>query len=315
MADVDVPSPAAVQDDVGDDTGLEEAVHVPVVGRGPRGLSAVSLVMPEGHTIHRLARDHTRLLGGQALHVTSPQGRASAAAQAVDGRVLDAVDAHGKHLLYRFAGVEGAVHVHLGLFGRFVTRRKAPIPQPRATTRLRLVPAEDPDALAVDLSGATASELLDPAQEDALLARLGPDPLRRDGDPDAFAANLARRRIPIGAALLDQAVVAGIGNVYRAEVLHACRVDPYTPAREVPADTVRALWDTTVAMLREGVRLNRIVTTPPELAPAGKPRSRLRRDERVVVYRRSACLACGGPVTREELAMRTLFWCPACQRG
>lgn len=270
--------------------------------------------MPEGHTIHRLARDHAKLLRGHALRVTSPQGRADHAAQEVDGRTLEAVDAHGKHLLYRFAGTDAAVHVHLGLFGRFVTRRKAPIPPPRATTRLRLTLADDPDALAVDLSGATASDLLDPAQEDALRARLGPDPLREDGDPERFAANLARRRIPIGAALLDQAVVAGIGNVYRAEILHACRVDPYVPAREVDAATVRTLWDTAGAQLREGVRLNRIVTTPPELVPAGRPRSRLRRDERVVVYRRSTCLACGGDVVREELAMRTLFWCPACQR-
>jgi len=271
--------------------------------------------MPEGHTIHRLARDHAKLLRGRAVLVSSPQGRALHAAEAVDGRTLTGVDAHGKHLLYRFAGLEDVVHVHLGLFGRFVTRRRPPIPEPRATTRLRLRPADDPDGLAIDLSGATASELLDPARVDALHARLGPDPLRRDGDPERFAANLARRRIPIGAALLDQAVVAGIGNVYRAEILHACRVDPHTPAREVDAATVRALWDTAVVQLREGVRLNRIVTTPPELAPPGKPRSRLRRDERVVVYRRSTCLACGGAVVREEQALRTLHWCPACQRG
>lgn len=268
--------------------------------------------MPEGHTIHRLARDHQKLLRGAPLRVTSPQGRATEAAAAVDGRALKRIDAYGKHLLYRFDGLpDAALHVHLGLFGRFVTRRKAPILEPRATTRLRFATADG--GLVVDLSGATASELLDPAQEDALLARLGSDPLRADGSADAFAAALARRRIPIAAALLDQRVIAGIGNVYRAEILHACRVDPYAPAREIDAETVRALWDTSVAMLREGVRLNRIVTTPPELAPPGKPRSRLRRDERVVVYRRTTCLACGGPVTREELAARTLHWCPACQ--
>src|SRR5699024_8137463 len=121
-----------------------------------------------------------------------------------------------------------ALHVHLGLFGRFRTW-KSTAPEPRSTTRLRF----DGGETVVDLSGATASELLTRAAADTLLARLGPDPLRRDADPERAWAAIARRRIGIGAAILDQRVIAGIGNVYRAEILFACGIDPLTPAREI----------------------------------------------------------------------------------
>jgi formamidopyrimidine-DNA glycosylase len=269
--------------------------------------------VPEGHTIHKLARDHAKLFAGQALRVSSPQGAsgspvraavpALAAAEALDGQVLRHIDAHGKHLLYRFE--DGTLHVHLGLFGRFRTRR-APIPPARETCRLRLAT----DEVAADLAGAVASRLLDGDAEDELLARLGPDPLRDDADPEAFWAALRRRRIPLAAALMDQSVVAGVGNVFRAEALHACRLDPYLPARELSREDFEALWATIGEQLRDGVRSGRIVTAP---ARPGVPRSRLRRGERTVVYRRRSCGTCGGPVRREALAGRDLHWCPACQ--
>lgn len=248
--------------------------------------------MPEGHTIHRLAQDHRRLLAvGAPLRVVAPQGWAAAveAAAVLDGRVLRDVDAYGKHLLYRFAGVDEALHVHLGLFGRFRTFRRRPWPEPRPTTRLRI---EAPDAV-VHLSGAVASGLLDPVGEDALLARLGPDPLRSDADPAAFARALSRRRIPIGAALMDQSVVAGIGNAYRAEVLRACGLDPWRSSRTLSSDEVGALWNTMASQLRAGVRARRIT-----------PRH---------VYRRRRCGVCGGATRQAELAARTQHWCPACQ--
>ena len=92
--------------------------------------------MPEGHAVHRVAREHGAALAGRALAASSPQGRAAAAAARIDGRVLDRVEAHGKHLFYRFDG--GAVlHVHLGRYGEF-GRFEPPAPEPRATVRLRL---------------------------------------------------------------------------------------------------------------------------------------------------------------------------------
>ncbi len=256
--------------------------------------------MPEGHTIHRLARDQAPDLVGRALRLRSPQGEVGAqpaaraaleAARALDGRVLERVDAHGKHLLYRFAGAPDALHVHLGLFGRF-RRFAAPGPAERPTDRLLLAGPERVWRLA----GATASRLLDPAGQRELLARLGPDPLREDADPARAFAALARRRAPVAQALMDQEVVAGVGNMYRAEVLWAVGLDPWRPAREVRAEEAERLWAEIADQLRHGVE---------------HPRSRGRRG----VYRRAACRRCGGPVARRELAARTLWWCPACQGG
>jgi formamidopyrimidine-DNA glycosylase len=273
--------------------------------------------MPEGHTIHRLARRQAADLVGQAITVTAPQSeggsvvRAAApagdAARELDGRRLERIDAYGKHLLHRYED-DLTLHVHLGLFGRFV-RRGAPDDVPaRPTCRLRV----RGDDVAWDLSGAVASKLLDPPEEDALLARLGPDPLRADADPERFAVALARRRISIAAALMDQSVLAGVGNVYRAESLFAVGLDPHTPAREVPRATVDALWATLVLQLRDGERAGKIVTVP--AAEAGKPRSKLTGRDRVQVYRRASCRRCDGPVAHEQLTGRTLWWCPACQR-
>lgn len=248
--------------------------------------------MPEGHTIHRLALDHRRLLAvGAPLRLTAPQGWPAAveAAEVLDGRVLGEIDAVGKHLLYRFEGVPEALHVHLGLFGRFRTFKRRPWPEPRPTTRLRI---EAPDAV-VHLSGAVASGLLDAAAEDALWARLGPDPLRDDADSSAFAAALQRRRIPIGAALMDQAVVAGIGNAYRAEVLRACGLDPQRAARSLTDAEVETLWTTMRDQLRAGVRARRIT-----------PRH---------VYKRRRCGVCGTATRQVQQAARTLHWCPSCQ--
>src|SRR5688572_28790098 len=146
--------------------------------------------MPEGHTIHRLALDHRRDLAGQVLSVSSPQGRFADAAARLDERVLEHVEAYGKHLFYDF-GAGDLVHVHLGLFGRFL-RHEPPPPAPRDTVRLRMSGL----TATVDLIGATECALIDPTVREAILARLGPDPLRRDAKPELAWKKLQRRRTP-----------------------------------------------------------------------------------------------------------------------
>ena len=139
--------------------------------------------MPEGHTIHRLALDHGALFVGSVVSMSSPQGRFVVEAGRLNGRVLEDVEAYGKHLFYDF-GSGDLVHVHLGLFGRFV-RHDLPgvVPVPRDTVRLRLSGL----AGSVDLIGATECALIDPGLRAAIVARLGPDPLRSDADPDLGA--------------------------------------------------------------------------------------------------------------------------------
>ena len=122
---------------------------------------------------------------------------------------------------------------------------------------------------------------------------------------------MARRRLPIGAALLDQSIIAGLGNVYRAEVLFVCGIDPARESRSVGRSQLEAIWDESVRMLRDGVRLGRIVTVT--AADRGTPPSRARRDERTYVYRRSACFRCGGPIERPLIGARPCYRCPACQ--
>jgi DNA-formamidopyrimidine glycosylase len=260
--------------------------------------------MPEGHTLHRHARDHHRLFAGHRVALSSPQGRFSEGARLLDQCTFAEAQAVGKHLLYRFD--EGSwIHIHLGLFGKFRVWRKET--EPRDSVRLRVaVPG-----VALDLTGPTACEVWADEQVDALRARLGPDPLDPEADRERFRANLRRRRRPIGAVLLDQAVVAGVGNVYRAELLFLARLDPGRPANSLDDTVVDQLWDDMVRLFPLGVKTNRIITTDPE--DFGKPATRLRKDERLWVYKQGSCRVCGGPIAKDEVGNRTLYWCPDCQ--
>ena len=263
--------------------------------------------MPEGHTIHRIARDHTKLLVGHRLHVSSPQGRFAADAALVDGMVLDGIEAYGKHLFYSFEnGLLG--HVHLGLFGKFRVSRSDVVPEPRGLVRMRMI---SPVAT-VDLAGPTACTIGDPAERDAIVARLGPDPLRRDAKPAKAIERIQRSKQAIGALLLDQSVLCGVGNVYRAEALFVNGIHPSRLGRECSDEELAGLWTTVVAMLRQGVKDNRIITVDRrELdLPAGR---RLRRGEATYVYHRDRCLRCGSAVATVELGGRPCYYCPTCQ--
>ncbi|MCF6526017.1 Fpg/Nei family DNA glycosylase [Streptomyces sp. JJ36] len=267
--------------------------------------------MPEGHTIHRLAADCARAFAGAAPRATSPQGKFSDGAALLDGQPMTGADAHGKHLFLAFGGT-GRVHIHLGLYGtfRFGT---GPAPAPVGQVRLRLA---TPETYA-DLRGPTRCELLTDDEVRAVAARLGPDPLRADADPERAWARISRSRTPVAALLMDQKVVAGVGNVYRAEVLFRHGIDPYRPGRELARHEWDALWADLAALMREGVRLGRIDTVRPEHTPEvmGRPPRVDDHGGEVYVYRRAAqpCHICGGEIRTADLAARNLFWCPGCQ--
>ncbi len=262
--------------------------------------------MPEGHTIHRLARDHHRWFAGAPVTLTSPQGRFEEGASALSGRTVRAVEAYGKHLFYVFE--DGPVlHVHLGLFGRY-RMRKRPAPELRGAPRLVL----GNDEREVRLSGPTACEILTRAEQKAIFARLGPDPLRPRAPGKRFVDTVVESRRQAGAAILDQAVVAGIGNVYRSELLFRIGVHPATPCREVPRAQWARLWTDARQLLDLGVRLNRIVTVDP--TERGQRTARkLARGERVYVYRRPTCLRCGSRIETLTVYQRKAYACPRCQ--
>ncbi len=263
--------------------------------------------MPEGHTIHRLARQHQKQFGGHTVHAASPQGRFVDGAALIDGRKLRRVEAYGKHLLYHFVGGP-RLHVHLGLYGKFTNGVGEP-PAPRGALRLRLIGNDQWS----DLRGATACELYEPGEMRALLARLGPDPLRRDADPALAAARLARSRTAVGALLMDQKVVAGIGNVYRAELLFRHNIDPFLPGLSLGLTRWAAMWADLMQLMAAGVRTGRIVTVRTEDRP--RRRGPLTRTDAVYVYRRTGepCRVCGTEIRTEVMVGRNLFWCPNCQ--
>lgn len=261
--------------------------------------------MPEGHTIHRLARDQRRDLRGRAVEAASPQGRFAEGAARIDGATPVRIDAWGKHLFHHY-DTGDVLHVHLGLIGKF-RRRPSPPPEPVGVIRLRLSGEER----TWDLSGPAICALVSPDDVARRVASLGPDPLRRDADPDRFVDRVRRSAKPIGALLLDQAVIAGIGNVYRAEMLFLAGIHPEAEGRTLTDDQVRGLWDLAVTLLTAGVRRNRIVTVDP--AEVGIPLSRITRADAVYAYHRAHCIRCGDAIERLEVAGRRIDACPTCQ--
>ncbi|WP_457962647.1 Fpg/Nei family DNA glycosylase [Arthrobacter sp. D1-29] len=294
--------------------------------------------MPEGHSVRRLARQFADVFCGERLAVSSPQGRFAAGAALLDGHTLTDSRAHGKHLFLHFDHAR-VLHVHLGLYGawdfggdasfrgassigapRKVGEREifddggpaeySGPPDPRGAVRVRLVSAHG----WADLRGATTCAAITEDEAATVLARLGPDPLRNlPADRERFVAGLQSRKAPIAGLLMDQKVIAGVGNVYRAEVLFRQRLNPWRAGNELSVPAAGQLWDDTAAVMSDGVRDGRIITTPAAYwgdgdgLPAG--------DAAHYVYKRQGlpCRVCGEPVALAELTGRKLYWCPGCQ--
>jgi DNA-formamidopyrimidine glycosylase len=273
--------------------------------------------VPEGHTLHRLATALTDAFAGSPVRVSSPQGRFEVEARQLDGSVLLVAESAGKHLFLDF-DADRVVHIHLGLIGGFDVRRDvAEVPPPVGQVRLRLVRGGDHPAYA-DLRGATQCALVTSATRDEIVGRLGPDPLRSDADPGRAWARISKSPRAIGDLLMDQKVMAGVGNVYRAEVLFRHRIHPLRPGRTLRVGQWRAVWDDLVALMAEGVLTGRIDTVRPEHTPEamGRPPRVDDHGGEVYVYRRTGqpCLVCGSTIRTAVLAGRNVFWCPQCQR-
>ncbi|MHA7155138.1 Fpg/Nei family DNA glycosylase [Arthrobacter sp. TMN-50] len=303
--------------------------------------------MPEGHSIHRLALQLSSVFGGQRVAASSPQGRFVAGAAGLDGRVLTSATAHGKQLFVEFADAPDEsptppifLRVHLGLYGawsfggdksfmgassigapRKIGERElsgAPHaaydgpPDPVGAVRLRLV-SDDGWA---DLRGPTACEVITEPERDAVVARLGPDPLADDDTGDdvlRFTVGLRKSASPVGLLLMNQAVIAGVGNIYRAEALFRQKLYPWRPGKSISSQDATALWNDIALTMRDGVRAGRIITTSP--ADRASSSSRVKRGDAHYVYGRAAlpCRRCGTPVAVAEMAARKLYWCPGCQ--
>lgn len=255
--------------------------------------------MPEGHTIHRLALDIQRDLGAQTLRISSPQGRFAAAGM-LDGETLVEAEAIGKHLLLHLQTT--CIHIHLGLFGKFY-RVTAPAPAPRPSVRLRL----SGDTRTWDLVGPTACVCLETSELAALRERIGADPLSARARPQKAWKTFSTSRRAVGALLLDQSIIAGIGNVYRAEILFLLGIHPEVPANRIGQPQFKKLWALAQQLLARGVKEGRIVTTPKIKGV------RSTRRESLYVYKRAECRTCEGAITSVVLAGRPIYLCATCQ--
>ena len=271
--------------------------------------------MPEGHTIHRNAEDLNEAFAGQALAVTSPQGRFAHSAARIDHTPFVQAQAVGKHLLMEFAN-DAIVHVHLGLYGAWninplVNEKAAP---PVGQVRLRLLGKQ----AVADLRGPTQCELVTSSDVALLLNRLGPDPLRVDADEKRAWNVISKSSTPICVLLMRQDIVSGVGNVYRAEVLFRLGIDPLTPGRNVDRKVWLKIWRDLVTLMRIGVEIGQIDTVRSKHLPerTGRAPRIDRHGGEVYVYRRESqpCLVCSTPILKREVAARNLFWCPTCQK-
>lgn len=331
--------------------------------------------MPEGHSVHRIARQFAKNFVGRPVHATSPQGRFAEGAAMLSGREMLEANAHGKQMFLRFDG-ELWLRVHLGMYGAWdfagvidldptiaaangrmgqTNQRGTVLDEPildtagensltsigaprRARVHVRMseqttgLPDEDDqwpppvvgqvrlrlltDQTCADLRGPTACELQSAEDVVAAIAKLGPDPLVDDPaeGEERFVTRVRKGSTPIGLLLMDQSVVSGIGNVYRAELLFRARLNPHTPGRDVPEDTVRALWRDWTRLLAIGVETGQMMTMD-DLDPDAYRRAMAHRDDRHWVYHRAGlpCRVCGTAIVVEEAAGRKLYWCPRCQ--
>ncbi len=261
--------------------------------------------MPEGNTIHWLARRHTRDLANRVVRVSSPQGRFAKEARLLDRRRFREAEAYGKHLFHHWQ--DGlVVHIHLGMAGWFYRHRGEP-PEPRPTVRMRLAAP----GVTIDLIGPPTCELVSEGERVEIVARLGPDPLRRDADPELARENLCRRRRPIGDALLDQRVLSGVGNIYRNEALFLTGIHPLRSTRRLPEPEWQNLWRMLQTLMRRGAATGQIRT----VNPLEKPHPRAHRDpeDDFYVYRQKRCRRCGATLREFLLSARRMFACPTCQ--
>lgn len=263
--------------------------------------------MPEGDTIFRAARTlHGVLAGRTVTRLASPRAGIEplAARLRVVGSTVVGVEARGKHVLMRFSS--GAVlHTHMRMHGSWHTYRRAT--RWRKPAHAMRVLVETGEVLAVCFD-APVVELLAPGEEaqHPALSTLGTDLLGPDFDPArAKAALRARPDVEIAVALLDQRALAGIGNVYKSEVLFLCGVDPFRRVASLDDAALDALVATAARLLRRNLASSGRRTTESQ---AGPP---------LWVYRRKgeACRRCGRAVERRLQGDqgRSTYWCPGCQ--
>lgn len=327
--------------------------------------------LPEGHSVHRIARQFAANFVGTRPEVSSPQGRFSQGAQQISGLEMTDARAVGKQMFLEF-DERLWLRVHLGIYGAWdfsgditvdpsiqihgATQRNSKLgqigmsgpvdevgedsvtsigaprrsrvrmaeedrtsqldnsfpPEPIGQVRVRLLT----ETVCADLRGPTVCEVLTTEETQAVVNRLGPDPanVNNQAEKRRFIERAQRTARPIGLVLMDQAIIAGIGNVYRAEMLFRAELDPHTPSKQLSEDVLVDLWNDWAYLLDIGIRVGQMITID-GLEGADYQRALTTRDERHWVYKLEGtpCKRCGTNIVLEEFGARKLYWCPGCQ--
>jgi DNA-formamidopyrimidine glycosylase len=264
--------------------------------------------VPEGHTVHRTANDFTKLFVGKKVTVDSPQGRFSSGANLVSGTTLTKAWAVGKQLFLEFDD-SVFVRIHLGIYGKWQWHSVDSLPAVLGEVRARFYSG----STLAELRGPTVCEVIDDVELKNVLKRLGPDPLnsnRGGKESQRFIHKVLASKKTIGELLMDQSVIAGIGNVYRAELLFRANIEPHTPGHCLAEEQLLALWEDSVKLLKVGVKTSYMITRD-ELFNKQPSKA-----DRNWVYKREGepCRVCGTKVSIELMAGRKLYWCSRCQK-
>lgn len=264
--------------------------------------------MPEGHTVHRTANKFNDLFSGQELTVESPQGRFAAGAKSISGAKLLKARAIGKQMFLEFEN-DLTLRIHLGIYGKWSFKtHTGELPEPVGQVRARFSNQES----MADLRGPTVCEVIGAAEVRAVEQRLGPDPLNanpKGKELARFVQRVSKSKTPVGLALMNQEVISGIGNVYRAEILFRAGISPHQPGNELSTEQLTGIWDDSVKLMKIGVATGFMITRD-ELA-----KKRPTKAERNFVYKREGlpCRICGTNISLEIMAARKLYWCVSCQ--
>ncbi|BDA51318.1 probable endonuclease 8 1 at N-terminal half [Coccomyxa sp. Obi] len=268
--------------------------------------SYLTVRMVEGHQCHRVVHAHRKALLGQRFKAESPNGKFTDGAKAINQQPLNRIECHGKNLFYFFGeGNETVVlHVHFGMSGAFRTlpRGDAP-PETTPNTRLLLTGERLVALLSAMIVQHGGMELYEEK-----LAKLGPDPLREDADKERLWEVMQKSKKSIGQLLMDQTAVAGIGNIYRAEILFKAGVHPEEPGRLVDRAGFELIWRHSVDLLRRGFKSGSILTVDPDEAKVLGPPW-----QRRYIYNHKSCGRCGSPILTWLIQARTCYACATCQ--
>jgi endonuclease VIII len=252
--------------------------------------------VPEGDTIHRIARRMNAALAGREIdraEAPSPRSPLHHRAEELHGRTLESAEARGKHLIAHFSG-DVALHSHLGMNGRWFVAADGELPRRRPWLLVASGRAHASQSGGQILRIVSESRV----RNDPGLMQLGPDPLGPDFDSEEAAARLTEMGAgrEVGDAVLDQRIVAGIGNAIRTEGLFQAKVSPWRRVDDLDPDEA-------IEVIRQNERVMQVA-----LERGRRPRS-------IYGGTREPCPRCGGRISSRGQgdANRIAYWCPSCQ--